>query len=1145
MKIRLIYGRSGCGKTSFCLREIKRRIEERVTHPLVLLVPEQYTFQAEKDLIRVLGTGGILKTEVLSFRRLAFRVFNQAGGITYPHLQPAGKCMILYRIMDRLKEDLTVFAKAAEREGFVKTVSSLITEFKQYAVTPEELTAACQEVEQAGLLKRKLAELTAIYAEFERLLAQRYRDSDDDLTLAAQKIQLSGLYEGAEIWIDGFSGFTPQEYLVIGRLLAGANRLSVSLCTPSLAEDLGRADVFAVVKRVSRKLKTIADEAGAELERPVYLADPSRCRFGNNRELSHLEQNLFTYPYQPYPQKTGNISLFTSINPFAEIEDTAREIIRLCRDEGMNYRDIAVVAGNLQDYERLVEVIFTEYEIPFFLDRKKAITDHPLVQLILAMLDIFTLQWSYEAVFRYLKTGLTGMDREDIDQIENYVLACGIRGSYWTREQAWDMSPDFLPTAHKPENNAENLAAINGIRNRITKPLLEFREKTKGRKTAAEICGALYEYLCGLGVPARIEGLIEDFRQNGQLALAGEYAQVWNIVMDVFDQIVEVMAGETLSLERFARILRIGFGEYQVGLIPAALDQVLVGSVERSRSQEIKALFILGVNDGVFPSSTLAEGILSDQERTVLSRAGIELACDTRTRAFDEQFLVYKALTTAGRCLRLSWPIADQEGRSLRPSLIISRLRKIFPHITEKSNLLAPSSPDAELELLTGGSPTFRLMVGAIRRRAEGEDISPVWEQVYRYYAGEEKWRAKCRQIPEAIFYKNIAQPVGPAKVSSLYGVPAYASISRLEKYAACPFAFYVQYGLGARERKIFRLSPPDVGTFIHAVLERFSRYVGEQNISWRDLDRSWCAETVAVIVKEMLEKMNGSGLAASKRYTALALRLKRVVTRAVWLIAEHLRRSSFEPLGYELGFGEGEKFPPIVIELASGQRINLIGRIDRVDALKTAAGTYLRIVDYKSGTKDFKLSDVYYGIQIQLITYLDALENSDSDLEGEVLPGGILYFRIDDPVIKVSGRISEEEVERAIMKQLRMKGLLLADVKLIKEMDQTLDGTSLIIPARINKGDILGRSSAATLEQFHLLRDYVRKLLTGLCQEIMRGNTTIKPYKKKKLTACSYCDYSAVCQFDPALKEHSYQLLVDQKDEEVWRLIAAKDGEQ
>jgi len=1146
MSVRFIYGRAGSGKTRLCLNEIKARIVSGSIKPIVLLVPEQFTFQSERNLINVLETGGILKTEVLSFRRLAYRVFNEVGGITYLHIHSAGKCMIIYRIMDKMRDSFKMFSKSADRQGFVNTISALITEFKTYNITPEALENASKKLDEDNPLKEKLNELNTIYEAFEKTLAERYRDSDDNLAMAVGKLGSTSLYDGAEIWIDGFAGFTPQEFKVIERLMLKAERVNISLCTDCLDGGVsGGTDVFSAVKAAYRKFIQLATEQGVKIEPDVHLHNEPLPRFSKSPELAHLESWLNAYPYKAYREKTNDLSLFASVNIFTEIEAAARDIIRLCRDTGLRYRDIAVVTRNLAGYEKLIEVIFAEYGVPCFLDRKRDVLNHPLIRLIMSMLDIFNENWTYEAVFRYLKSGMTGIDQDSIDRLENYVLACGIRGSRWTDGHEWRMSSDLIPNNKSFEKQSKLLERINEIRILVSAPLLEFRKKTEGRKKASEFCSALYDFLCTIGVPERIENSIEGFRRSGNLNLANEYSQVWNIAMEVFDQMVEVMGDETFGIVRFTNILKIGLGEYKVGLIPASLDQVLVGSVERSKSHEIKALYILGANDGIFPSSAGGEGILSDQDRAILNQLGIELAGDTRTRAFEEQFLVYRALTTAGNYLRISWPIADREGKTLRPSMVISRLRKLFPAISESSNILPASSAVEEMGFVSTKSTTFKQMITALRSRADGKEIQPVWQGVYCWFASQEGWKEKCQTVQGSFQYKNLVQQVSRDKISALYGEPVISSVSRLEKFTSCPFAFYVQYGLGARERKVFRLSPPDVGTFMHAVIERFSKLVSEGEISWRSFDREWCRIKVSEIVDEMLDKMQGSGIASSKRYTAMIVRLKRVVTRAVLLIAEHIRRGSFNPIEYEVGFGDQEKYPPIIIELDSGEKIHLTGRIDRVDALKTEDGSYLRIVDYKSGSKDFKLSDVYYGLQIQLITYLDALwESGNKSSELPVHPGGMLYFKVDDPIVKGKGKIAEEEIELAIMKQLKMRGLLLADVKLIREMDKTIDGSSLIIPAAINKGDVLGKnSSAATMEQFKLLRKYVRKLLKDLCSEIMKGNVSIKPYKKKGATSCKYCSFLPICQFDINMKDNAFKLLYDKDNEEVWSLMG-EDGE-
>lgn len=1142
MSLRFIYGRAGSGKSHFCLNDIKSRIDGGATNPLILLVPEQYSLQAEKNLIKALGNKGIIKAEVLSFRRLAYRVFDEVGGITFPRINPASKCMIIYKILEKMKDHFKIFSKASKQQGFVNTISDIITEFKKYNVTPLDIEKILCDINDNNLLKSKLNELNSIYAQFEWSLEERYRDADDDLSLLSEKLERSNQFIGAEVWIDEFSGFTPQEYKVVGKLIKKAGIVNMCLCLDCIPDaiNVDNTDIFSPVKNVANKILTLAKEADTKVELPIILKDEPFYRFKDSSELVHLEKYFFSFPYSKYSGTTKDISIFSSVNIYSEIEDTAREIVKLCRDFGLRYKDIAVVSGNLENYEKLIGAIFTDYSIPFFIDKKVDITDNPIVQLISSMFEIFLNNWSYEAVFSYLKTGLTGIKREDIDKIENYVLACGIRGSKWTEGSIWNFKTEMTLNYSKNSEEEDDISSkLDDIKKEIVKPLIEFREKTKGRKKASEICSALYVFLCSIGIPERIEEFIDGFRKDGQLSLANEYGQVWNIVIEVFDRIVEVMGEESIGIERFSEIIRIGLGEYKIGLIPPSLDQILVGSIERSKNHEVKALYILGVNDGIFPACSDKEGVLSDRDRENLRAAGLEIAKDTRTKAFEEQYLIYTTLTTAGRYLRLSYPIADNEGRSMRPSIVISRFRKIFPEILEYSNIINNATDEEAIKLITNRIPTFNELVSVLRKRSEGFEVKTLWWDVYRWYVNQSDWLLQCDSAKAALNYTNQVIPVDTKKVRTLYGNPAYSSITRFEKYSSCPFSYFVQYGLKAKERKIYMPSPMDVGTFLHGVIENFSKLVSEGDVSWREFSLDWCNQTVSNIVDVMLENMQGSIMSGSTRYLNLARRLKRVVVRAVWLIAEHIKRSSFEPIGYEMGFGDGEQFPSITIELPKGDKINLTGKIDRIDAFKTENGTYLRIVDYKSGNKAFRLSDVYYGMQIQLITYLDAIwENGGKDLEKPLLPGGMLYFRIDDPIVRGNNKISEEDVEKAIIKQLKMKGLLLADVKLIKEMDNQIDGYSNIIPARINKGDVLGKSSAVTMEQFDSLRKYVRRLLQGIGEEMLKGDISIKPYKNKRTTPCLYCSYTSVCQFDPLLKDNKYKMINDKSDEEVWDIL-------
>lgn len=1149
MSLRLVYGRAGSGKSHFCLNDIKSKLHGGAEQaPMVLLVPEQFTLQAEKKLIRTLGTGGIIRSEVLSFRRMAYRVFSEVGGLTRRPINSAGKSILLYRLADGLKDRIKLFAGAPDRQGLIRNISETITELKRYGVRPEDLKAVCGGMDQDLLLKNKLEEIYLLYSAFESTLQERYMDSEDALTELAVKLDTSRQYDGAEVWIDEFSGFTPQEFKVLEKLLQKAARVTVCLCTDGIGEDpdSNGTDVFEAVKSTAAKLLHLAEKNKVEAEKPVAIGPKPFPRF-LSKELVHLEGQYFSYPCIEYPDKTEDMSIFGAANIFSEVEKAAEDMVRLARDRGIRYRDMAVVTGNLSGYEKIIRAVFTDYGIPFFIDRTREINDHPLILLTLSALNIFSSNWSYETVFKYLKTGLANMDREAVDTLENYVLACGIRGSRWTRSEPWDfrLEPSF--EGKGPEGS--ELEAINQadeIRLKVITPLLALRSKTRGRKKAREICTALYEFLCGIEVPETLERLIMEMQADGDLEPANEYSQVWNIVMEVFDQIVEVLGEEELTLERFSKLLAAGFGEYKIGLIPPSLDQVSVGTIDRSKNRDITALYILGVNDGVFPSHFHDQGIFSDSDRKGLRAKGLEIAQDTRTKAFEEQFLIYTALTTAGRYLRLSYLIADMEGKTMRPSTIISRIKKIFPHISESSSIAGQWADETELDGIEAAVPSFNSLVSALNRYREGQALDPRWLEVLHWYLLREEWKEKCKAVLSGLDYTNLERPVNAHKAKKLYGSPMMSSISRFEKYASCPFSFYLQYGLKARERKMFSLKAPDLGTFMHYVLDTFSRHIEEEGLTWRSVEREWCEAAIGGIVDQLLGNMSGSVLNSSSRYMYLARRLKRVLTRSIGLIAEHIKRSGFEPLGYEVDFQEGGQYPPIILELSTGEKINLIGRIDRVDTLKKEEGTYLRIIDYKSGSKAFSLNDAYYGLQIQLITYLDAMGEHEGKKGGEpVFPGGILYFKIDDPLVRGSGALEEEKIQREIMKKLKMQGLILANVNIIKEMDRDIDGTSLIIPARLNKGDTLGSgSSAATMEQFEQLRKHVRKLLTQMGEEILGGNVDIKPYKKKRITSCAYCAYASVCQFDLTIKGNRYKIIKDRKDAEVWENMKEKGQE-
>lgn len=1141
MSLQFIFGRSGSGKSTYCLEKIKERLQNLdEDKKLIYLVPEQFTLQADRNLVEVIGERGVHKVQVLSFTRLAYIVLSQVGGITRLHMNSSGKNMLLYKIIDEVKDELKTFARAGRQQGFINIISELITELKRYDISSEALDIILDRMPEEDVLRGKLEDINLIFRKFDSYLHEKYIDTEDQLYLLINKLDDYQDLQGAEIWIDEFSTFTPIQYKIIEKLIKNAVKVNVALTTDCLlgGGQQDNTDIFSVVKNTEGKLLNLTEDNNVFYEEPVCLDGEVPVRIKETLELSHLERNFFSFPYKPFKENTGNIKIFKALNMYSEIRSTARDIIMLCRDKNLRFKDIAVITRDLQSYEKLIQAIFTEYDIPHFIDRRRDINSNPLIILLNSVFEVFTRNWSYEAVFRYLKTGLVNIDREDVDVLENYVLRNGIRGKRWAEEE-WNYGLSY--SFESAEEEEVEINKINSIKKAITGPLLILSGRIKGKRTIKEVCTALYDFLVEIRAGEKMEEWVMEFKQESELDLANEYSQVWNIVIELLDQMVEVLGDEVVKLEEFVKLLAAGINEYDIGVIPPSLDQVLVGDIERVKSHEVSAVFIVGTNDGVFPKTSGEEGILNDRDRELLKGFGLELAPDTKTQAFEEQFLMYRSLSISGKYLTISYPIANPEGKSLRPSIIISRLKKLFPHIVEESDIIEAEEEESAVELITGQYSSFNELIAAIRNEAEGKYMSPVWWDAYRWYMRKEEWKERCSRAFAGLSYSNQVQRVSADRIKSLYGTPLKFSVSRLEKYSECPFAYYVQYGLKASERKIYEFDMPELGTFIHEVLDDFSKVLDKEKMSFRELTNSWTKDAISMLVDDRIKEKTGYILNSSPRYKYMGNRLKRILVRAVDIISEQLRASSFNIVGHEVEFGVKGDYPPIIINLPSGDKVELIGRIDRVDEFENEEGTYIRIIDYKSGSKGFKLSDVYYGLQLQLLVYLDAiLSNKEKYLEKGVFPGAVLYFRVEDPMINSAGELPEETIEEKILKELKMKGLLLKDIKIIKEMDRGLDnGYSLIIPAQIVKGTEIGeKTSGATLEQFELLRKYVRKTVIQLCEEMLSGNISINPYKKKKNTPCEHCSFAAICQFDPSIKENRYNYLNEKTNDEVWQLM-------
>lgn len=1140
MGIRFIYGRAGTGKSKFCIDDIKENIKKNGDHKLILLVPEQYTFTTENKILMEIGERALLRTEVLSFKRMAHNVFEECGGRVKNLMKESGKNMLIHRVLNENIESLNYFKKISREQGFYQTISEMITEFKKYNVDVEGLRSIEQQIDN-NELAQKLNELSLIYEAFNLKMHEGYIDGEDEINLLSEKLLKNDIYNDTEIWIDEFTSFTPQQLEVIRILSKKCRRVNITLCmdinfnTKEL-DDI--TDVFTTINSTENKILKIMEENNISYEEPINLNLGNSLRFKENNELNHIEKYFFKYPFNEYKGINENVRLYKANNTYDEIDKVAKSIVSLVRNNGYRYRDISVVCRNIDDYDKVTSVIFKDYNIPYFIDKKIKLLSNPLIVIITSAFEILFKNWSYESVFKYLKSGLTGIENRYIDVLENFILANGVKGYKWTAKEI--LNEKWF---NKNDQLTEDDILIAEIMDEVRGNIITFHNKINGKNKVKSICKAIYEFLLDIKAFERIDSWIEKFEELGLEDKVKEYGQVQSIVIEILDQAVDVIGEEELDSFEFFKILNSGFSNEEIGVIPVALDQVNIGDVARIKGREVKVLFIVGINDGVLPSGKKEEGILSDRDREILDEFGVKLASDTRRKVFEEQFLLYTALTISSELLILSYPMADFEGKSLRPSIVIPRIKKILPNLIEESSIYNIEERNDDFSRVTTPIPTFNELILALRRDYDKEDIEIYWPEVYRWFCENELFKDKVQNIFKGINYTNIGDKVTKKKLKQLYendmGKLVF-SVSRLEKYAACPFSYFVQYGLKAKDRKIYEFSPPDIGSFVHDILDTFTNKIKGDGILWSDLNNEKCKEIVSKIIDKRLEDENNSILNSTKKYKYLAQRFKRVIAKSVSVISEQIGKGEFEVFKTEFSFGNYNSGEAITLNLESKEKIYLQGRIDRIDTLDLDGDTYIRIIDYKTGAKKFDLNELYYGLQMQLLVYLDALiKNSKYILNKQARPGAIFYFKIDDPIIKSKKEMTEEEIQNEVLDALKMKGLVLKDARVVRAMDKDVEGYSLIIPAAFKKdGDFKSSSDVVTEEEFNMLREYVNKKMIELCEDMFSGEIKISPTKNANKAQCEYCNFSSICQFDTSIKDNRYKIILKKSQDEIFNNI-------
>lgn len=1169
MSLQFIFGNSGSGKSDFLYDSVLKQAKENKEQQFLIIVPEQFTMQTQRELVERQKQHAIMNVDVLSFARLAYRVFDDLGKQNVVVLEETGKNLVLRKVAEQKKAELNVLGANMNKMGYVGEVKSLISELMQYNIRPDALAEFLEKEPLGEGLRLKMQDVLTMYQGFTEYLKGRYITAEEVLELLYDVAEESKLLCGSVIVLDEFTGFTPIQNRLMEKLLVLAKKVSVSV-TMDVREDFyqcrGVHELFAMSKKTVASLLKVAELCKVPVEEPIVLPTGEKRRYVGAPDLYFMEQNLFrpgagSYRYKVSEkamksnknhekltdsqlEETPDIRITSLKNPREELKFAAREIVRLTREQGYRYRDIAVVTGDVQQYGNYVPEIFEQYHIPYFIDQTKNILFHPFIECIRAILEMIEYDFSYESVFRFLRCGLaekiipqgklssmeleldgeTGeksaqckeqtihrLTEQEIDRLENYVLARGIRGaSRWSKPWTFVM----------PDGTLEDMERLNEIREAVYenfKPLLmAFRGK---ENTVSTQTFELYSLIRRLDMEQLLKERGEFFEKNGNQARAKEYDQIYKIVMDLLDKVTSLLGDETMTIREYSDILDAGFEAAKVGIIPPGNDTVTVGDIERTRLNHIKILFFVGVNDGVVPKAGNQGGIISQFEREKMAEYHLELAPGAREKVFIQKFYLYLNMTKPSERLYVTFCRVNSDGKALRRSYLIGTLLKLFPQLVVEE----PSEEETLECVLTAESALPFLMEG-LNKPVEDEEA---WTALLAWYLSDEGDREKALQLFDAAFGVHQDDAISKAVTKALYGNTLDNSVTRLEQFAACAFAHYLSYGLRLRERELQQFASVDMGNIYHDVLERFAKGIEMSEYTWFDIPQE---AQDALLSQSMEDAIAGSGIGdvfEDARNSYLLKRMETTAKRTIWALMLQVRKGKFVPSGFEVSFSRAERLDAVQFQLGEDEKMRLRGRIDRIDTYETDDKVYVKIIDYKSGNTSFSLLNFYYGLQLQLVVYMNvALELTKKIYKGkDTEPAGIFYYHITDPMVDSDGGESEEEIRRSILEQLKVGGLVNEDPEIYGAMDTDFTGTSSVIPVALKAdGSLKAASKTASAYEFGLMSDYVRKKIEHVGKEIFAGNVSVKPYLLGDRSGCDYCPYHTICGFDVRMPGFSYQ---------------------
>ncbi len=1110
MSLKFIFGPSGSGKSQFLYNRI---VEESEAHPerqFIVLVPEQFTMQTQKDLVAAHPAHGIMNIDVLSFARLAYRVFEETGGGQLPVLDDEGKNLVLRKIAGDFEGELKVLRGNMKKPGYISEVKSVISEFTQYDVGEEEICRVMETAGEDSNLSCKLEDILKLYLGFSEYLDKKYITKEELLDVLSREIGKSEILKDSTVALDGFTGFTPVQNRLLRELMRCCREVVVTVIMDERENPFSYRSpyqLFSLSKHMVSSLSDIAKEEKIAVEEPEYLYGKP-VRFEGNDALSFLERNIFRCGREAFGREQEAVSVRSARNPREEAFAAAGEIRALVRERKYRFRDIGVIASDMDVYGDYLEEAFAAYDIPAFMDHKRSILLNSFVEYVRSLLNMAEQGFTYESVFRFLRTGLSGIDYEDTCVLENYVIGLGIKG-YKKWQCRWERLLKGM--------DAEDLRRLNRLRTQFVEKVDGFVFVLKQRqKTVRDITEALYEFMVREELQLKLKRQEEMFLAEGELALAKEYAQVYRILMELLDKFVELLGDEAVSLKEYGKLLDAGLSEARVGVIPPSVDQLVAGDVQRTRLKDIKALIFIGANDAYLPGALLRTGLLSERDRERFQKEKISLAPGGKEQAYIQKFYLYMNLTKPSERLSVYFSKVSPEGKSMRPSYLIQEIRRLYP-------LLVVS--DEEGRPLRDRELTEDMGMDLLIKGFQGRELTDRgWQELYAWYLRDPRLKERAERLLLAGYYSRPSDGLTREVAERLYGKDFEDSITRIERFSACAFAHFLTYGLNLREREEYKFQAVDLGIICHSALEAFSKRLQRENIGWTELSDELRRQYIDESVEEAAADYGNLVLSSSERNAYMVVRMKRMLERTVWALAKQLSAGDFEPAAYEFRFKNG--------------------KIDRIDTCEDGDKVYVKVMDYKTGSRAFDVVALYHGLQLQLMVYMDAaLGEQERRHPGmEAVPAGVFYYRLSDPVVDKG----EEDTEAAVLKELKPDGLINLQDEVLEHLDRRREGESLAVPIKYNKNGSLSKTSKAVPEEeFRLMMGHALKKIETAHQEILMGETVAAPYRRGTESGCDYCGYRHVCGFDLKVPGYRYRDIGKMSKEEAVAAMKKDAGEE